>query len=256
MRVGEGASLELPALVGAMGDFLGLLREFDSTVAEKKSGNLIWSVTALERYPAPLIGVTPRQRKAILDTGERVERELISNVDALTDRGERSRFLSDAALNHVERIAKLSTKFGPSSIYTSSNNKVPLTTTVSVKTLTQVKELTSVKSTSFGTLVGSLDSISVHKGREFRVWDEQTSRPVRCRFDPKREAEAKDLLGKRVIVTGMVKADSSGRPISMRVEDFSFLEVVTSLPTIEEMRGLIPDFTGGLSLQEFFEDFD
>lgn len=33
---------------------------------------------------------------------------------------------------------------------------------------------------------------------------------------------------------------------------------VASLPTIEEMRGLIPNFTGGLSLKEYFEheDFD
>lgn len=255
MRIGEGTTVELPEFVGATADFLGLLREFDSSIAEKKSGNLVWRVTSLERSPAPLVGVTPFPRMAISDTGERVERELISNVAAVTDRGERNKLLSDAALSRVERIAKMAPRIGPSSIYTSVKS-VPLITVVTANTLKHVEDLTSVKSKSFGTVTGSLDAISVHKGREFRVWDEQINRPVRCFFEKHGEDRAKDLLGKKVIVTGMVKADRFGRPISMRVEEFKSLIAPTNLPTIEEMRGLIPNFTGGLSLAEFFEEFD
>jgi hypothetical protein len=257
MRVGEGTTVELPELVGALGDFLGLLREVDSSVAEKRRGNLIWRVTTLERSPSPLVGVTPQmQRKAVNDTGERVERELIANVSAITDMGERTKLLSDAALNRVERIAKMAPKIGPSSIYTTTKSAVPLTTTVTVKTLTQIQDLTSVKSTSFGTVSGSLDSISVHRGLEFRVWDDQTNRRVRCIFEKKQESQAKDMLGKKVMVTGMVRADRYGRPIFMKVENFDPLIPRKDLPTIEEMRGLVPNFTGGLSLKEFFEDFD
>ena len=95
----------------------------------------------------------------------------------------------------------------------------------------------------------------MHKGHEFRVWDTQTNRPVRCYFNKHRESDAKDLLGKPVVATGMVKADRYGRPISMNVEEFDpFAAVATGLPTIEEMRGILPDFTGGLSLLEYFEE--
>lgn len=256
MRVGEGRSVELPELVGAMGNFLGLLREVDSAVAQKKTGFLRWKVTALERDPSPLVGVTPLlQRNAVDDTGFRVEREVITNVVSLTDKGERSRYLSDAALSRVEKIAKTATKIGESTIYTSQTGNVALSTKVTVKTFDQVREMTSIKSVSYGTIVGSLDSIFVHRGKEFRVWDENIKRPVRCRFDMRQESRAKDLLGKRVIVTGMIQADRYGQPVAMTVESLDGAEL-GNLPTIEEMVGLVPNFTGGLSLKEFFEDTD
>ncbi len=81
-------------------------------------------------------------RKPRSDSGERVERELIQNVTALTERGERSKLLSDAAVNRVERIAKTAPKIGASTIYTDVKGSLSLSTTVSVKTLTQVQELT------------------------------------------------------------------------------------------------------------------
>ena len=256
MRVGEGRSVELPELVGAMGNFLGLLREVDSAVAQKKTGFLRWKVTALERDPSPLVGVTPLlQRNAVDDTGFRVEQEIITNVVSLTEKGERSRYLSDAALSRVEKIAKTAPKIGESTIYTSQRGDVALSTKVTVKTFDQVREMTSIRSVSYGTVVGSLDSISVHRGKEFRVWDENIKRPVRCRFDLRQEARAKDLLGKRVIVTGMIQADRYGQPVAMTVESLDGAEL-GNLPTIEEMMGLVPNFTGGLSLKEFFEDTD
>jgi hypothetical protein len=190
------------------------------------------------------------------DTSERVEQEIITNIASLTERGERNKFLSDAALTRVERLAKTAPKMGESAIYTTANESVRLTTTVTVKTLSQVNDLTNPKSVSFGTVVGSLDTISVHSGLEFRVWDEETKRPVRCYLHPKQKTQALDLLGVRVLVTGMVKADRYGRPLSMQVETFDSVSIPTNLPTIEEMRGSIPDFTGGISLKEFFEDCD
>ncbi len=257
MRVGEGNTIDLPVLVGAMGDFLGLLREVDSAVAERRSGNLKWRVTTLSNDPSPLVGVTPVMRHAVIDTSERVEREVIRNVGSLTERGERNRYLSDRALSRVERIAQTAPSIGPSSIYTDTSKDFSLTTIVTTKTLSQVQELTSEKSISFGSLKGSLDSISVHRGKEFRVWDEETKRPVRCFFAaPKLEVQAKELLGMQVVVTGMMKADRHGRPISMRVETLDPLSEPTNLPTIEQMAGLVPNFTGGLSMREFFEDFD
>lgn len=256
MRVGEGQAVDLPEFVGAMGNFLGLLREVDSTVAEKKGGHLRWRVTTLNNAPSPLVGVTPLLlRNAGNDTSTRVEREIINNVVSLTEKGERNKFLSDAALSRVERIAKSAPKIGESVIYTDKRGDVSLSTKVTIKTLTQVQDLTSIKSISFGTVVGSLDSISVHHGKEFRVWDENFKRPVRCRFHAKQESQAKDLLGLRVIVTGMVSADRYGQPLSMNVENLEGA-ALGMLPSIEEMVGLVPNFTGGLSLREFFEDME
>jgi len=254
MRVGEGHTVELPELAGALGNFLGLLQEVDSTVSEKKSGHLRWRVTTLQNDPSPLVGVTPiLVRPAFIDTSFRVEREIINNVVSLTEKGERNRYLSDAALTRVEKIAKTATKIGDSVIYTAKKEGIALSTRVTAKTLTQVRDLTNIRSTSYGTVIGNLDSISVHHGLEFRVWDENIKRPVRCRFSEKQKASALALLGSRVIVSGMVSADRYGQPVSMSIEtlDGAALE---ALPSIEEMIGLLPDLTGGLSLRDFLED--
>lgn len=257
MRIGERDTVDLPDFFRATGNFLGLLQEVDSSVAERKTGNLRWRVTTLRDNPSPLIGVTPVLAvRRLDDTSAKVEREIIGNVVSLTERGERNKFLSDAALTRVEKLAKATPRIGASTIYTGTNDSLKLTTIISVKTLTQVQDLTSPKSISFGTVVGSLDTISVHNGLEFRVWDNETKRPVRCFLDSRQKAQAMDLLGVRVLVTGMIRADRYGRPLSMQVETFDSVSNLNDLPSIEEMRGLIPDFTGGLSLKEFFEDSD
>lgn len=254
MRIGSGGTLHLPQLVGAMGNFLGLLREIDSTIAERKIGNLQWRVTTLEKTPNPLVGVTPTLRKNGLDTGRRVERELIQNIDLITLKGERGRSMSDAALTRIEALAKTAPHIGPSSIYTSTKESLSVTTTVSAKTLEQVREITGVKSTSYGVIKGKLDTISVRRGLEFRIWDETSQRSVRCLIDAKERSQALALLGTTATVSGVIAADRHGRPVSMQVSALGEYTIPDELPTIEEMRGFIPDFTGGLSLKQFLED--
>jgi hypothetical protein len=256
LRIGEGTTIELADFWRATGNFLGLLQEVDSSVAHRKNGNLRWRITTLRDTPSPLIGVTPFLRRALTDISEKVEREIITNIVSITERGERNNYLSDAALTRVEKLAKTAPKMGPSTIYTTSDESIKLTTVVTVQTLNQVKDLTVPRSISFGTVTGNLDTISVHNGLEFRVWDEETKRPVRCYLDSSLRSRAMERLGMKVLVTGMVKADRYGRPLSMQVETFDLVSPPAELPTIEEMRGLIPDFTGGLSLEDFFEDTD
>ena len=173
MQVGNRNSINFPDFVGAMNNFYGLLREVDATIANNRTGNLRWRLTTLERGPVPLVGVTPFTRRETDDTSQNVERAIIDNLASLTDKGERNKFLSDAALTRVEKIAKTTSKLGPSVIYIDSREAADLVTPVNAKTLAKVQELRQVKYRSFGNLVGSLGSISVRKGKEFRVWDER-----------------------------------------------------------------------------------
>jgi hypothetical protein len=257
MQIGE-RGVDLADFNTASQSFLGLLEEVDSSTARRATGNLIWRLSTLREEPAPLVGVTPFvrtvRRRPLDDNSAKVEREVIGNVNSITETGERNKFLSDAALLKIERIAKTAPKIGPSAIYIGNNEAVPLRTTVTVKTLKQVKDLTQPKSISFGTLIGSLDTISVHNGLEFRVWDNETKRPVRCILDARQRTRAMELLGIRVIVTGMMRADRYGKPLSMQVETFDAVGDPLYLPTIEEMRGSIPSLTGGQTLKEFLED--
>jgi hypothetical protein len=257
IRIGSGPTVDLPEFVATIDNFLGLLKDVDSAVSDKKRGNLRWRVTTLRDDPSPLVGVTPLLlRTSVNDTGYFVEREVIGNVVSLTEKGERSKYFSDSALTKVENIAKISKTVGESKIYTGNRGDFNLSTIVNVKTFTQVQDLRNVFSVSFGSVAGSLDSISVHRGkREFRVWDENTNRPVRCKFTDAQVNAVKDLLGNRVLVSGNVQSDRYGKPISMVAETLAAASL-GMLPPIESLMGSVPNLTGGLSIKEYLEDLD
>jgi hypothetical protein len=256
MRVGEQDKIDFSDFVGALNNFLGLLKDVDSAVAKRKSGNLHWRVTSLRKDPIPIVGVTPFQRRTVEDISSKVERQVLTNIDSLTANGERNNFFSDSALSRVERIAKTTPRIGASVIYIDTQEEVKFSTTIHQQTLAHVRDLTDVKSRSFGTVCGVLGSISIRNGNEFRVWDEDTGRPVRCNFARNEEARIKELLRSRVMVTGTINANRYGLPLNVNPIESINLSTMGDLPTIEEMAGLVPDFTGGLSLKQFFEEMD
>jgi hypothetical protein len=257
MRVGGGQAVDLPEFHRATGNFLGLLQEYDSAIANTTNGFLSWRVTNLRTSPSPVIGVTPTVRRRVRhakDTSKLVEKELISSIGTLTEGRDRPKLLSDAALGKIHKLAKTVPEIGDSLIFTGNEKSFKLQTMITVKTLDQITELTMPQSVSFGTVVGGLETISIHNGLEFRVWEEDSRRPVRCYLSDSQRSRAVEMLGMRVIVTGVIKADRYGRPLSMQVETFDAMVMPDGLPSIGEMKGLVPDFTGGRSLKEYFED--
>lgn len=113
--------------------------------------------------------------------------------------------------------------------------------------------INSPKYSSFGSVTGDLESITVHNASEFRVWDELTGKPVRCKFEVEQDQMVKDLLRKRVTVSGEILSNSAGMPISLKL--MTLVPATDhALPTIEEMRGSIKDFTEGRPLKEYMEE--
>jgi hypothetical protein len=228
---------------------------------------MIWEVVSLQKngnYPSqgdnyqknspPVIGVAPkRKREQDRDVSEVVEEQLIANTRLLSSDGERNQYMSDAALGRIEKLAKLTPKLGTLAIYLNGEGPIKNEADITENTLKNVRQLTSVKYSAYGSIVGSLDAITVHSGNEFRVWDETTKKPVRCKFDEKDLDHVKLLLKVRVTVSGVVKSNSAGNPIVISAEE---LEPAPKreLPTIEEMSGLVEDFTAGKSLKEYMKE--
>ena len=107
---------------------------------------------------------------------------------------------------------------------------------------------------SIGSVTGNLDAITVHRGNEFRIWDENTGKPVVCKFEVETEETINRLLRQKVIVHGEVYSNQRGEPIWIAVQEISATTPTRDLPTIEEMSGLVEDMTGGKTLAEYLED--
>jgi len=254
-RVGTSDRISLYAFVDSLHKFLGILRDLDSVLSEDKRGSMEWEVTSLHKESPAVVGVTPvLKRLNTRDFSEKIEAQFIDNTRSLNSKGERNQFMPDSALLKLKSIAAKTKRIGPMTVSFSRNGeKEKEEVSITQSTLKRVRELTDVKFTGFGSIKGNLDSISVHHGDEFRVWDSLSGRPVRCSFDRSIETLVKDCLRQPVIVTGVLQSNSAGLPIAMEVQGLDTVNEGEA-PTLEAISGLVDDFTDGKPLKEFIEE--
>ncbi len=103
------------------------------------------------------------------------------------------------------------------------------------------------------TLIGKLETVTVHGGKPaFFIYDPLTGEKIICHIPEDRMAEAKDALDThphRVSVTGKVKYNRAGKPISIEVADFTPLRDRHELPQMKDLEGI--DLTGGVDPTEY-----
>ncbi|MFL5781020.1 MAG: hypothetical protein ACJ760_06900 [Thermoleophilaceae bacterium] len=122
---------------------------------------------------------------------------------------------------------------------------------VSANTAEHVKRLLVPKSTAIGSIIGRLEVLSLHKGYRFTVFDDVTKRGVRCAFRPERLEEIKAALPARVRVAGIIHRNAKGQPLRVEKAQLTLLQTEGDLPTIEELVGIDPDFTGDETTDEY-----
>ncbi len=253
-RIGTGDKISLSAFIDALSKFLGILRDLDSALSHDRRGSVDWEVAVLQKNSPPLVGVTPLIRRlSVPDMSDAIESQFIENTMSLTLRGERNKFMPDSALLKLKGIAKRTKRTGPMSVYVNGDGRAKRETVINPVTLKNVRELTDPKFSAYGSIVGDLDSISVHRGDEFRVWDKVSGKAVRCFFERTQEDVVKNSLRKTVTVAGLIQSNSAGLPISVDVEELEPAQDAAS-PTLEQISGLVDDFTEGKSMKEFMDD--
>lgn len=254
-RVGTSDHITLSAFISRLRNFLGILQDFDSALSDDPRGSIKWEISVLRKSSPPLVGVIPVPRRVdIPDWSDAINEQVLTNIHMLSRSTERTPRMPDSALSKIKRLAGNVRQLGPSSVFLGENGQPKREELITATTLKNVKELTDPKYEAYGSVIGRLESLSVHKGHEFRVWDKNTGKPVRCQFSPERIVQVKSLLPATVIISGIVHSNSAGLPISVDLEDLEMYEEMGTLPTIQEMSGLIEDFTGGRTLKEYLED--
>ena len=73
---------------------------------------------------------------------------------------------------------------------------------------------------AIGSVEGTLEGLNIHGQPTFVVYDAVSRRAVRCFFQAAQLESAKDAVGQKVIVSGRLRRDPSGRPQQVRPVDF------------------------------------
>jgi hypothetical protein len=102
------------------------------------------------------------------------------------------------------------------------------------------------------TVEGSLETVTIHGGEAFDVFDQLTGTRVRCMLPDGQISEAVNALGKRVAVSGRAKFSDKGRPVSIEVESIRVLRTKSALPAASDFEGDGKlNITGGTDSAEF-----
>ncbi len=249
---GRDKSLHPTTYISALQYFWGMLRDLDAALSRDDKGSIRWEIESLSKNSPDLITFKGHSRIEE-DRLTQFKDECIIGLRQLSE-GERLPNYSDAAVNKVLRLAKLRNdrkRDGLSVIQVfTDTDEVDL----GPQTVEGIETLTSIRYESLGSIVGHLDSITVHRGSEFRVWGEVERRPVTCRFGADLLEQVKGSLGRRVLVYGDVRSNSRGQPTSVIAHGLDPYPEDSELPTIDQMSGIIDDLTDGVSLAEYIED--
>ena len=107
-------------------------------------------------------------------------------------------------------------------------------------TVEKVNTLLEARFVDWGSLEGSLETISIHRTPYFRLYASGGQGGVECRFQQELLPETRDALGKRVMVWGMLHRSNVGSIERIDVKQMEVLEAVA----LDEIRPTGPLWPG------------
>jgi hypothetical protein len=227
-----------------------MLRDLDAGISGEAKGSLDWVVSGLGTGSL-VVELESRTRVDDRNVGPEVTTSFVNGLSQLEDEGRTPEYLSDAGMVRAQRLVKLVGKGGISGLSVADplrEREIAIT----AKAAAHVDDLLLARRHAIGSVEGKLEMVSVHGRPRFIVYSSLTHKAVTCQFDRERLLGAvKDALGKRVNVAGKVYSNGRGEPLRVLVERIRVLKDASELPTIAEIRGIDPDFTGGLSTEDY-----
>lgn len=99
-------------------------------------------------------------------------------------------------------------------------------------------QLIAGQHSAYGRVEGKLQTLSERGQLQIVIYDDLFDKGVNCFVDQEHAKEAISAFGKRVSVGGMIRRDSDGRPLSIKVESIRVFKGPTELPPFDELQGI------------------
>ncbi|HUA12544.1 MAG TPA: hypothetical protein VMA83_11125 [Solirubrobacteraceae bacterium] len=252
----EGApgAVPLDVFVRALNRSRLILDELDVAISATHRRNLTWRIVDLGIASADaLIEAAPPRGEP--DLPVLVASQFINGLSAV-DRPTEAvypAYFSEQALKRVKGIAK---DLSPDAAtgFTVEDIDRKLSGRVSERAAANVSQLIAPRYSALGSVVGTLEVISIHRKSTYNVYEARTLRAVRCDFDGADLESVKSALGRRVIVEGTVKRNAHGDAIRVEQPTLTLLPPDEELPPTSAIAGLVPDFTGDIDAGEYVRE--
>lgn len=210
-----------------------LLNEVSSEIAEPKPRHISWGIAQLSLGSPAKIGVESIEEETE-GIAERTASIVIEGFTKLQKERIRPKYFNDNALESAQRLARLTAdNLARVNVYADvPDQQVYLTEQIAVN-ITGILEYLDY----YGSVEGRLELISGREGQPlfFRVQDRINNVSVKCFIPDELLENALSTFRKRVIVSGIIKSDSSGIPRNIRVESIEVIPGEELLPQAEDI---------------------
>jgi len=102
---------------------------------------------------------------------------------------------------------------------------------------------------SIGSVIGRIDSITVHDRFEAGLWPEAGGSRVAVKFTAAQRADVAAVLGKRIEASGGIERSSTGQVIAIKLRAIDLL--ADEAPPLTDLVGLDLNLTGGRDLDDY-----
>jgi hypothetical protein len=248
---GEPGAVPFDVFVRVLNRSRLILDELDIAISATRTRSLDWRIVDLGIASADAV------IEALAPTGAPELPVLVASgfIDGLNavdqpDGGVYPAYFSEQALKRVKGISK-DFSINAASGFCAEDLDRKLVGRLTPRAAPNVSQLLAPRYSALGSIIGTLEVISIHRKATYHIYEARTKRAVRCEFDSSDLDAVKDALGSRVVVAGTVKRNANGDAISIHRPALQILPSGDDLPPTSTIAALVPDFTGDVSAGEY-----
>ncbi len=245
---GEPGTISLRSLGKAVDNWLGMLTDLDAAISREPRATLEWVIRDLRTNSVVLIAES-HSRMEDRNVGPEVASAFVQGMAQVERHGTSPPYLSQQGMESARRLLKMIGRDGAAGlVVANARQEVELSALASL----QIDQLLQPGHQAIGSVEGRIETISIRRGQRFVVYQHRTQKAVSCRFEGDEWLErAKELLGHRVIVAGTVHHNARGEPTRVDLTDIRRIRSRDQLPRTSDIKGLMPDLTGGASSEDY-----
>jgi hypothetical protein len=207
-------------------------------VRELKTGSAIAEVEGVVAHHQADDAIQERAQSAAAD----VLNQAADALDVLENGGDVKRLLSYRAIEKVRAFTGPLRDGAGKIVIRTHDRSVPLSTA----SADRAKELVEKKYRSFGSVEGTIETLSVHEKRPyFNIFHALDGYAIKCRSDLATLTSRKVALGSRVRVSGMIVRRYDGRAESVEVSSIRVLPDRAELPQPELLQRILSEGSNG-----------
>jgi len=227
-----GVDLTPEAFLAASRHFFGLIKEISTDSCEDAIG---WRVRVKEG--SNLIALEPDQLVAAASV-EAVYEKFSKGTRLLMAGDIDAAELSDAALSHFRHLSQLTASKKQPTPMKFWVKKKPMP--IGPKIAEIIREDWRTEYSDVGTIEGRLQAIQESgTSLKIKIKDPLYSKAIECALPENMIEEALATFRKRVEISGIIRYRKNGLPVSIQVEEIEVLPDDDSLPTAEDVRGIL-----------------